>query len=103
VSLANAAEPKTIKEVMKEAHGGGQNSLLMKVAQGKGAKEDAEKLLALYKDLAAATPKKGDEKVWKEKTDAIVSAAEGVVNGDKGAGRKLGTAANCMGCHRMFK
>jgi hypothetical protein len=103
VSMICAAEPRTIKEVMKEAHDGGPDSLLAKVAGGKGDKEDAEKLLALYKDLAANKPSRGDEKVWKKKTDAILAAAEGVVKGEAGANAKLVKAANCMSCHSSFK
>lgn len=100
---ARAEDAKTIKEVMKAAHSGNQNSLLTKVATGKGEKEDAEMLLALYKDLAANKPKKGKEEAWKKRTEAIVKAAESVVKGDRGAGAKLRQAAHCMMCHTMHK
>jgi hypothetical protein len=103
VSLVHAAEPKEIKEVMKEAHGGGKESLRAKVIGGKAETEDKEKLLALYKDLAANKAPQGDAKSWETKTKAIVSAAEGVVKGDKASLQKLNQATNCMGCHSAHK
>ncbi|MFL5343120.1 MAG: hypothetical protein ACJ8F7_23560 [Gemmataceae bacterium] len=99
-----ANDPKnSIKDVMKQAHAGGNKSLLFRVAGGKGTKEDAEKLLALYKDLAANKPEKGEAASWKEKTDPIVKAAEAVVAGEKGAPAKLKMAVNCMNCHKEHK
>src|SRR5260221_9507240 len=92
VSLVRAADPKEIKEVMKEAH---KDGLLKKVTDGKAEQEDKDKLLALYKDLAANKPPQGDEKVWETRTKAIVTAAEGVAKGDKVAMNKLKTATNC--------
>jgi hypothetical protein len=103
VSLVRAEDKKTIKQVMKEAHTPQGSNLLARVASGKGNKEDAEKLLALYKDLADNEPKKGDKEKWKEKTDAIVKATEAVVAGEKGAGAKLTKATACMACHREHK
>lgn len=103
VSMVRAAEKKSIKEIMKEAHGGGKESLLAKVTSGKGDKEDAEKLDALYKDLAENEPKKGDKAAWKKKTEAIVKAADAVVKGEKGAGAKLAKATACAGCHKDHK
>jgi hypothetical protein len=105
VSWVSGAEnkAKTIKEVMKAAHGGGANSLLAKVASGKGSKEDAEKLLALYEDLAKNDAPRGDAAAWKKKNDEILKQAKAVVNGDAGAGAKLRAAANCMNCHKDHK
>lgn len=103
VSLVRAEDKKTIKEVMKAAHTPPANSLLVKVSGGKGSKEDAEKLLALYKDLAENEPKKGDKDKFKEKVEPIVKAAQAVVDGEKGAGPKLRMAVNCMNCHKEHK
>src|SRR5262245_16699249 len=103
VSLVRAEDKKTVKEVMKEAHTPQNSSLLAKVAGGKGSKEDAEKLLALYKDLADGEPKKGDKEKFKAKVEPIVKAAQAVVDGEKGAPAKLRSAVNCMACHREHK
>jgi cytochrome c553 len=102
VTLVRAAEPKEIKEIMKEAHGG-DASLRAKVIGGKADAEEKEKLLALYKDLAENKPPKGDQKSWETKTKAIVTAAEAVVKGDKDATKKLGQATSCMPCHNAHR
>src|SRR5262245_37145081 len=103
VSLVRAEDKKTIKDVMKAAHVGGNNSLLNKVTGGKGSKEDAEKLLALYKDLGENDPPKGDKEKFKAKVEPMIKGAQAVVDGEKGAGAKLKTTVNCMGCHREHK
>ena len=94
-SLAVRAEdaPKhTIKQVMKEAH---KDGLLKKVAGGQGNKEDAEKLLSLYKSLGDNKPPKGDPESWKAKTVALIRAAQDVVDNKDGAPARLQAAANC--------
>jgi hypothetical protein len=98
---ADDAKPKyTIKEVMKQAH---KDGLLKKVAGGQGTKEDAEKLLDLYKALGDNKPPKGDADGWKAKTAAIAHAAQEVVDGKPGAGERLTKAANCAECHKVHK
>ena len=97
-----AADVKEIKDVMKEAHGGGKNSLREKVTAGNAAKEDKEKLLALYEDLAKNKPPQGDAKSWKTKTETIVKAAKEVVDGKKSEA-KLKNATNCKNCHDIHK
>lgn len=103
VSWVQGAEKKSIKEVMKAAHGGGANSLLAKVAGGKGTKEDAEKLLALYEDLAKNEAPRGSAEAWKAKNDEIIKQAKAIVDGDASAGAKLRAATNCMKCHNDHK
>ncbi len=104
---SGAAEEKgkTIKQIMKQGHQApkGQMALCAKVAGKEPSKEDAEKLLALYKDLAACKPPKGDEASWKEKTTALITATEGVIKGEKGASAALKKAVNCMACHKVHK
>ncbi len=75
-----------------------------KVLSGKAEKEDKEKLLALYKDLAADSPEKGSKESWEKLTKTIVTAAEAVVEkGDKASLTKLNRATNCMSCHKVHK
>ncbi len=98
---ADDAKPKyTIKEVMKQAH---KDGLMKKVAGGQASKEDAAKLLELYKALGANMPPKGDADSWKAKTAAVIQAAQDVVDGKEGAGAKLEKAANCAECHKVHK
>lgn len=94
-------EPKyTRKQVMQKAMKAG---LCKKVASGQGTAEDAKMLLELFKALAANKPKKGDEESWKEKTGALVKAAQQVVDGKEGGTAALGKAANCKACHTAHR
>ena len=94
-------KPKnTIKEVMQKAH---KDGLLKKVSGGKADDGEKKELLSLYEDLAKNKPEKGDEKSWHTKTEAIVKAAKGVVEGDKKAAGGLGKATNCKACHDAHK
>lgn len=101
VARADDKPKHTIAEVMKKAHGG--SKLANKVVEGKASKEDKEQLLELYKALAANKPGKGDGKSWKEKTDALVVAAQAAVNGEPDAGEKLTKAKDCKTCHMVHK
>jgi hypothetical protein len=101
VARADDKAKFTVAEVMKKAHGG--SKLANKVADGKASKEDKEMLLDLYKALAAGKPSKGDAKSWKEKTEALVTAAESAVKGDADAGEKLTKAKDCKSCHMVHK
>jgi hypothetical protein len=101
-------DPKlTIKDVMKQAHtvekGSKDPSLYEKVSMGKANKEEKAKLLALYSALPNNKPPKGDADAWKDKTKALVDAAQGVVDGKEDAEKKLKTAAACMACHKDFR
>lgn len=98
--VGGAAEPVTIKQVMKVAMKGG----LCKKA-GAGQATDAEKaqLLQLLGDMAKQTPPAGDAASWKAKNDALLAAAQAVVDGKDGATDQLKKAANCKACHDVHK
>ena len=98
-SQANTRE-ETIKKVMKEAMKGG---LCKSVASGTASAADKAKLLDLFKDLAGATPPKGEDSSWKSKSKALVDAAQAVVDGKDGATAQLQKAANCKACHEAHK
>jgi hypothetical protein len=84
----------TIKQVMKKAFAGG---LCKKVASGDASAEEKKELIALFEGLSKATPPKGEEASWKEKTKALLDAAKA----DDGAA--LQKAANCQACHQEHK
>lgn len=90
----------TIKQVMKIAH---KDGLLKKVTSGAGSKEDAEQLLTLYQALGENKPPKGSQADWDAKTEALVKAAQAVVDGKAGATAELKKAANCAACHKAHK
>jgi hypothetical protein len=85
---------------MKKAH---KDGLLKKVAAGKGTKDDAKELLALYEALGKNKPPKGDAADWKTKTKTLIEAAQEVVDEKPGAAAKLEKAANCGECHKAHK
>ncbi len=65
-----------------------KGGLLKKVADGQADAGQKKELLGLFRELAAATPPKGQAASWKTKTDALVTA-----------GADLQKAANCKSCH----
>jgi hypothetical protein len=101
VTAAFAAESKigtVMKTVMK-----GDNSTYKTVCLGKGTEADAQKLATCLKGLAGTTPPKGDSKSWKEKTTALIQAADDVVAKKPGAATALQKAGNCKACHSEHK
>jgi hypothetical protein len=99
LALAGDSE-ETIKKVMKVAMKGG---LCKSVASGKATTDQKKELLALFQDLAKASPEKGDAGSWKMKTTALVDAAQATVDEKPGAGAQLKKAANCKACHDAHK
>lgn len=100
---ARAADEKpkyTIKQVIKQAMS--KNGLATKVADGKASDADTKKLLEMFKALSAQKPPQGEEESRKEKTGALVSAAEKFTE-KMGDVEELKKAANCMECHKGHK
>ncbi len=100
-----AEDPKpkyTIKEVMKQTNGK-PAKLLNKVLDGKGTDDDKKKILELYEEMAKHKAPKGDADHWKKLNDAIVAAAQDVVDGKEGGLAALKKAANCGDCHMAHK
>jgi hypothetical protein len=94
-------KPKhTVKEIMKLAH---KDGLYNKVKGGAASKEEKTELAELYGDLVKNTPKKGDAESWKQKCDALASAAKDVAEEKPGALDKLKAVNNCGGCHKAHK
>jgi hypothetical protein len=93
--------PKDIKEVMGVAHK--KDTLLDKIKGGSASDDDKKKLLSLYEALAGFKQPKGDEKSWKDKTEALVAAAKEVVEKKDGALDKLKKASDCKACHSVHR
>lgn len=101
-ALGEGKKPKhSIKEVMKAANG--KDGLLKKVTDGKADKKEKEQLLALYSDLWAAEPPKGEKGSWQQKVGDLVVAAAKVACEEEGALDALKAASNCKGCHEAHK
>jgi hypothetical protein len=105
IGLGVRAEEKkakrSIEEIMDLAHG--KDGILNRLKSGKASVADKKELLALYEDLAANKPPKGEPAAWKKRTTAIVVAAKDVVAGKTGAVAELGKATSCKACHTDHK
>jgi hypothetical protein len=89
-------------EIMNKGHKG-NDSLLKKVTTGKATADETKKLVEYYKALVLHAPPKGDEKSWKEKTNALLKASEAVAAKKEGATATLEKAANCRACHTAHR
>jgi hypothetical protein len=106
LTVFGAADDKPkydIETIMDKAHGEKNDKLLKKVLDGKADASEKKELLELYTELGKNKPPKGSDKSWKDKTTALVSATQEVVDGkDKGIG-DLKKASACRGCHTAHK
>ena len=102
--MARAADNPTytVKEVMKALHKG-DDALAKKVTKGEGTQEDFKKLVLYYVALPLNEAPKGDAASWKEKTTALLLAAQGLEAGKPGALDQYKTAVNCKACHSVHK
>jgi hypothetical protein len=94
-------KPKhTIKEIMDLAH---KKGLYKKVVMGNASADDKTELASLYSDLVKNTPEKGSPESWKEKAEAVASAAKDVAADKPDSIAALKKANNCGGCHKAHK
>lgn len=95
-------EPADILDVMEWAHKG-RESTAAKVRDGKGTKDEVATLLRFYQFMAKQKPPQGDDASWKEKTAALVAAAEKLKKGDVDGVETYKKAVNCKACHDVHK
>jgi hypothetical protein len=105
VGVAEEKKDLSIKEVMKKFHSApkGETPVCGKVAGGKASEDDLKAIISGYEALTKATPAKGDEASWKEKTTALLTAAKDVAAKKEGAADAYKKAVNCKGCHTIHK
>jgi hypothetical protein len=98
---ADDAKPKhTVKEIMKLAH---KDGLYNKVKGGAASKEEKTELAELYADMVKNKAEKGDPESWKQKCEALASAAKDVAEDKPDALAKLKAANNCGACHNAHR
>ena len=85
-----------IKEIMTKSFKADDN-LKDLIIEGMATDEQKAQFVDYVENLAQFKPRKGDAASWKEKTDALISAAKGT---DMAALKK---AANCKACHSVHK
>ena len=116
-SPSSADDPKSVKDIMKAAHAGG-DAILPKLKTALGKKKDTEwetvqgkvkDLALLAGDLEKNTPKKGTKESWMKLTKTY---SENVGKLSAAVEKKDATASlaalkplqgSCMGCHSMHK
>ncbi|MBI1372039.1 MAG: hypothetical protein GC159_04670 [Phycisphaera sp.] len=93
----------SLEQIMKDNFKGA-HSVTNRVLDGEGTDADYRQLLQAYTRMSTLTPPKGDAASWKEKTDALVAAAQLLVDGKKDEGvAALETAADCKACHKVHR
>jgi cytochrome c553 len=98
-------KPSVIKDVMKSANKApkGEDPLCKKVVTGKATDAEKGQLLEYYKKLIGTEPPRGDLADWKQRTEALVAAADSVVKNEPDSTAKLKTALDCKACHKEHK
>jgi cytochrome c556 len=77
----------------------GPDALIEKAAAGEASETDKQKLLKVLTGMAAVPAARGDAASWKARTEALVAAAQDLVDGKEGARDRLRAASACKACH----
>jgi hypothetical protein len=100
---ADDGSPKyTVEEIMKAVFKG-EDSAGKRVSKGKGTQADYDKLVEYLSSLPLNDPPQGDADGWKQKTTAVLNAAEALKEGKADALAQFNTAVNCQACHRIYR
>lgn len=92
----------TLKAIMKDGIKA-DTSIYKKIEAGSATAEDKAAFLEMCKAMITLEPPKGDADSWKTKTEALVNAVQGVVDGKETATGDLKAAINCKACHTAHK
>jgi hypothetical protein len=77
----------------------GDDSLVARAAEGKATEAERKLLLDYARALAAKRAPSADVVDWKTRTEAIVAAAQDLVDGKPGAVEAVKKATDCAACH----
>ena len=104
-TCADEEKDEPIKHVMNTFHKApkGVDPICKKASEGKASADELKKLVAAYKTLTKATPPKGDQASWTEKTGKLLAAAESLQKGEADGITKYKEAVNCKACHSVHK
>ena len=67
----------------------GPNALIGRAAAGEAGETEKQRLLKVLTGMAAVLPAHGDAASWKARTEALVAAAQDLVDGKEGARDRL--------------
>lgn len=106
IELSELPEPEgedgtfTIAQVMQEAH---DNKLYRSLFKTPVDSAVAERLTLLYASLPLQTPPEGEDESWQQRSTALVTAAQMVIDGDPKGAAAIRKAVNCNSCHSRHK
>lgn len=94
-----------IAQVMAKCHKApkGEDPVCAKASKGTASKEDLAGLVQGYTTLTTCKPPQGEEASWKEKTAALLKAAQDLQAGKAGAVDTYKAAVNCKACHSVHR
>jgi hypothetical protein len=81
----------------------GPDALIEKATAGEASEPEKQKLLKVLTDMAAVPAARGDAASWKGRTEALVAAAQDLVDGKEGARDRLRAASACKACHQAHQ
>lgn len=94
-----------IEQAMEKYHKApkGQDPVCKKASTGTASKEELAGMVKAYTAMCAAKPPQGDATSWKEKTGALLKAAQDLQAGKAGAVDAYKAAVNCKACHSVHR
>ena len=95
-------KPKDAHDVMEMSHEG-KKSIVNRVRDGQGSKEDIEILVIHYGVLAKSEPPRGEMDSWKKKTKELNRTIKNLQSGKANALAEFKEASNCKACHNVHK
>jgi hypothetical protein len=105
VFAADSQKDNPTKEFMKKYHKApqGTDPVCKRAVQGKATPQELKELAAGYHAMAKTKAPLGDEADWKQRTEKLAAAADGLVKGDASAPERYKEALNCKACHDLHK
>jgi hypothetical protein len=95
-------KPKDVHDVMEMSHEG-KKSIVARVRDGKGSKEDLEILVIHYGVMAKSEPPRGKMDSWKKKTKELNRTIKNLQTGKANSLAEFKEASNCKACHNLHK
>ena len=97
-----ASQSITIANVMINYHKE-KNSAVNLAREGKGNREDLERLVDYYQAIQKIDPPKGSPENWKTLMTELVGATQGLLEGAPNAVDRFATAVDCRACHSQHR
>ncbi len=93
---------RPVKDLMDKTHKE-KGALIFLIRDAESTEADNKAILEIYKQLNAMKPPTGDEKGWKNRTQNVIAAIQGVIDKKAGAVEKVRSVTECQGCHNAHR